>query len=87
VVRRQVLASLLFRQHLEIAPERHPLFIVVKKVPDARRRRPMGEKTLCFLGLIGNSQDKIQAHVPESPILSYTCYLATAFVVTVTVVA
>ena len=47
----------------------------------------MGAKKLCFLGLIGNSQDQIQANVLESPILSYTCYLAAAFIVTVTVVA
>src|SRR5947208_5374372 len=32
VVRREILASLLFRQHIQIPPERHPLFIVVKKV-------------------------------------------------------
>src|SRR5207247_8225626 len=59
VVRREILASLLFRQHIQIPPERHPLFIVVKKVPDARRRGSVGAKKLCFLRLLGNSQDKI----------------------------
>ena len=49
VIRREIVASLLFRQHLEIPPEGHPLFIVVKKVPDAGRRGPVGAKKLCFL--------------------------------------
>ena len=66
VVRREILASLLFRQHLEIPPERHPLFIVVKKVPDARRRGSVGAKKLCFLRLPGNSQDKIHRLSPPN---------------------
>ena len=60
MVRQEMLASLLFRQHVEIPLERHPLFIVVKKGRDARRRGSVGPKKLWrFLRLPGSSQDKI----------------------------
>lgn len=52
VVRREILASPLFRQYLEqyleIAPEEHPLFIGVEKGQHARRRGSMRAKELCF---------------------------------------
>jgi len=59
VVSREMFASLLFRQHLEIAPEGHPLFIVVKKIVDARRCGSVGAKELRFLWLRGHAQDEI----------------------------
>src|SRR6266699_5387700 len=56
LVRREILSALLFREHLEIPPEGHPLFVVVKKLPDAWRRGSVGAKKLCFLRVPGHSQ-------------------------------
>ena len=65
---REILAARPFRKHLEIPPERHALFIVMKEVRHARRRGAMGAEKLRFLGFAGKSQDEVHSiYFPQWP--------------------
>jgi hypothetical protein len=62
VVRRNIDAPFLLSEHLEIAPERHSLFVVVKKVRNIRRRRAVCAEKLLFLMFRRHPENKLYLH-------------------------